>query len=112
LIELPDSGTAFGATVAMPPFTLGATASGGMVDSTYTLLEEDFPFHQLTDILNRNSVLNITTNDVVSSAGAVDATFSRIRLSARSTAATRSRATCSTRAPSPPAKSSRATPRR
>ena len=80
LIELPESDTAFGATVALPPFALGATASGGTVDSTYTLDEDDFPFHQLADILNRNSALNITTNDVVSSAGAVDATFTRIRL--------------------------------
>ena len=80
LIELPESDTGFGATVALPPFALGATASGGTVDSTYTLDEDDFPFHQLADILDRNSALNITTNDVVSSAGAVDATFSRIRL--------------------------------
>jgi cytochrome c peroxidase len=80
LIELPDPDTSFGATVALSPFVLGATASGGTVDSTYTLDEDDFPFHRLTDILNRNSALNITTNDVVSSAGAVDATFTRIRL--------------------------------
>src|SRR5262245_50767412 len=81
LIELPDPDTSFGATVALPPdFALGATASGGTVDSTYTLDPDDFPFHQLTDILNRNSTLKVTTNDVVSSAGAVDATFSRIRL--------------------------------
>ena len=80
LIELPDSDTTFGATVALPPFALGATASGGTVDSTYTLDEDDFPFHQLADILDRNSALNVTTNDVVSSAGAVDATFTRIRL--------------------------------
>ena len=50
------------------------------MDSTYTLDEDDFPFHQLADILNRNSALDFTTNDVVSSAGAVDATFTRIRL--------------------------------
>jgi hypothetical protein len=80
LIELPDPDTSFGATVDLSPFVLGATASGGTVDSTYTLDEDDFPFHRLTDILNRNSALNITTNDVVSSAGAVDATFTRIRL--------------------------------
>jgi cytochrome c peroxidase len=80
LIELPDSDTTFGATVALPPFALGATASGGTVDSTYSLDEDDFPFHRLLDPLNRNSTLQVTTNDVVSSAGAVDATFSRIRL--------------------------------
>jgi cytochrome c peroxidase len=80
LIELPESDTAFGATAALPPFALGATASGGTVDSTYSLVENDFPFHQLADSLNRNSALKVTTNDVVSSAGAVDATFSRIRL--------------------------------
>jgi hypothetical protein len=50
------------------------------VDSAYSLVEDDFPFHQLADIFDRNSALNITTNDVVSSAGAVDATFSRVRL--------------------------------
>ena len=80
LINLPDADTTFGATVALPPFALGATASGGIVNSTYILREDDFPFHQLDNILDRNSALKITTNDVVSSAGAVDATFSRIRL--------------------------------
>jgi cytochrome c peroxidase len=80
LIELPDADTTFGATVAASPFALGATASGGVVDSTYTLVADDFPFHQLANILDRNSGLEVTTNDVVSSAGAVDATFNRIRL--------------------------------
>ena len=68
LIELPD-----------PDTTFDTTASGGIVDSTYTLVEDDFPFHQLTDILDRNSQLPITTNDVTSSAGAFDATLTRIR---------------------------------
>ncbi len=80
LIELPTADDTFGATVALPPFTLGETASGGTADASYTLVEDDFPFHDLADILDRNSALNITTNDVVSSSGAVDATFNRIRL--------------------------------
>lgn len=80
LIRRPDADTSFGATVAQAPFTLGKTGSGGTVDSTYTLVDSDFPLHQLADITNRNSTIKITTNDAVSSPGAYGATFERIRL--------------------------------
>jgi cytochrome c peroxidase len=79
LLQLPELDPDFGATEAMGPFGLGETASGGMVDSTYQLVEGDFPFHQLADISDRNSQLLVTTNDVASSAGAVGATLTRIR---------------------------------
>lgn len=43
-----------------------ATGGGG---ANYTLLPEDFPFHRLTDPLDRNSAILFETDDVVSSHG-------------------------------------------
>jgi cytochrome c peroxidase len=79
LLELPELDADFGATAAVDPFGLGETASGGIIDSAYELVEGDFPFQQLADITDRNSQLLVTTNDVASSAGAVGATLTRIR---------------------------------
>jgi Di-haem cytochrome c peroxidase len=79
LLEQPEPDATFGAIEATAPFELDKTASGGTVDSTYTLVEADFPLHRLADILDRNSQLLITTNDVISSAGAFGATLTRIR---------------------------------
>jgi cytochrome c peroxidase len=79
LLEQPEPDLTFGAIEATGPFELDETASGGIVDSTYTLVEDDFPFHQLANILDRNSQLLIATNDVASSAGAYGATLTRIR---------------------------------
>ena len=41
----------------------------------YTLKADDFPFHQLTDPLNRNSVATRSNNDIVSSQGVLSRTF-------------------------------------
>jgi cytochrome c peroxidase len=43
LIELPDRDVEFGAIEAQDPLRLGKTASGGLVDSAYTLDPFDFP---------------------------------------------------------------------
>lgn len=59
--------TDFGAIA--PAAELGKTASGANARSNYTLVANDFPFHQLANPLNRNSTILISTNDVASSAG-------------------------------------------
>ena len=60
----------------------GETASGGEVDtlgSEYVMTPDDFPFHQLTDIGARNSNIEVTTNDVMSSAGSFDSTVAKVK---------------------------------
>lgn len=48
-------------------------------DATYTLLEEDFPLHHITDYKDRNSAILYSTNDVVSSNGSYDAIFGKLK---------------------------------
>jgi cytochrome c peroxidase len=50
------------------------TASGGH-GPNYTLRRTDFPFHQLSDPLDRNSAVLFDTNDVVSSPGTFGGAF-------------------------------------
>lgn len=78
LLAVPEPDPIFGAIEPLGPSAVGATASGLPSGSNYTLVEEDFPFHQLSDPRDRNSALHITTNDVVSSAGAYAATFTGV----------------------------------
>ena len=85
LLKLPTADTAFGSiadydgeplTTASP----GQTKSGATgIDGTYELQAADFPFHSLTDYTNRNSPLEITTDDVASSSGSFDSDFGRVR---------------------------------
>jgi cytochrome c peroxidase len=49
------------------------------LDATYTLLEEDFPLHHIADYKDRNSSILYSTNDVVSSNGAYDSVFSKLK---------------------------------
>src|SRR5262249_11068072 len=56
--------------------TFDPTASGGKGGPNYTLKAGDFPFHQLSNPLDRDSAVMFTTNDVVSSQGVQERTFS------------------------------------
>jgi len=47
----------------------GKTASGGQAGPNYTLVAEDFPFHQLENVLDRNSKVIYSTNDIAASMG-------------------------------------------
>lgn len=62
-----------------PDITFGAetglTASGELAGPNYALVEDDFPFHQLADSLDRNSEVLFDMNDVVSSQGTFDGGF-------------------------------------
>ncbi|MFT7624227.1 MAG: cytochrome c peroxidase, partial [Myxococcota bacterium] len=55
------------ADVIPPTFT--TMASGGSGGPNYTLVDSDFPFHQLADPADRNSVVLFDSDDVVGSAG-------------------------------------------
>ncbi len=60
---------------AVPPdTTFQATKSGGG-GVNYQLKQSDFPFHVLTDPLDRNSDIVFTTNDAASSQGTYGGTF-------------------------------------
>ena len=54
--------------------TFDATASGGG-GPNYTLTQDDFPFHQLSNPLDRDSAIDFTTNDVASSMGVFHTEF-------------------------------------
>lgn len=47
----------------------GRTASGAVAGANQSLAPEDFPFHQLSDPLDRNSAITFHTNDTSSSQG-------------------------------------------
>jgi cytochrome c peroxidase len=74
----PDPDLSFGAIEASFPFSLGDTAAGNPADSNYELEFLDFPFHQLAVPTDRNSAIDITTNDRVSSAGAFAHVFQKL----------------------------------
>jgi cytochrome c peroxidase len=59
---------------------LGYMPSGAKADSNYTLQPADLPLHRLLDEKNRNSPIVSTTNDRISSQGAFDGAFNRVRL--------------------------------
>jgi len=86
LMKLPVADTNFGNIAdydgePLLPSVLWQTKSGvtGM-DGTYELQAEDFPFHSLTDYTNRNSPIEITTDDVTSSSGSYDSDFGNVSL--------------------------------
>lgn len=62
----------------------GDTAFGnsplGAMSPNYQLTVNDFPFHMLQDPNDQNSLILSDTNDIVSSQGAFNATFSALRL--------------------------------
>jgi cytochrome c peroxidase len=78
--QLPAGDTSFGGVdsfdgegpLASP---VGVTASGGVVDSSYAVVSEDLPFHQLSDEHDRNSPILFTSNDILSSAGSFSNDF-------------------------------------
>lgn len=70
---LLDGDTSFGAIA--PAAQLGKTASGASAGPNYALVAADVPFHQLTNPLDRNSAIVISSNDVASSAGAYGRAF-------------------------------------
>jgi cytochrome c peroxidase len=58
----------------------GMMPSGSPAGPNYTLKPGDFPLHQLKDETDRNSPIKTTTNDRISSQGAFDGTFSRVKI--------------------------------
>ena len=91
LRAVPNADDKFGGTVA--PFPLGWSPSGsagltrgGFLDHTgkaaapnITLAANDFPFHQLKDVNDRESEILYDTNDVTSSQGVFDGLFIGLR---------------------------------
>src|SRR3954447_21788115 len=65
----PGGDTTFGDAVGH------LTGSGAKAGPNYQLKPADFPFHRLADVTNRNSAVLYDTNDVTSSAGAFNGTF-------------------------------------
>jgi len=57
----------------------GYMPSGALGDSNYVLTPADMPLHQLVDETDRNSPIVTTTNDRISSPGAYDHDFTRVR---------------------------------
>lgn len=57
------------------PSTLLKATRTGVGGPNYTLVPGDFPFHQLSDPLDRNSTVLFDSNDVVSSQGAFGGVF-------------------------------------
>lgn len=77
----PEGDTYFGSEYSETSEVLaGYMPSGALAGPNYTLTAADFPLHQLEDETNRDSRIRTTTNDRVSSAGAFDAEFTRVRL--------------------------------
>ena len=58
-----------------PDTSFQSTASGGNGGPNYTLVENDFPFHQFNNPDNRSSGVKFTTNDIVSSQGTFGGNF-------------------------------------
>lgn len=58
--------------------TFQKTASGADGGPNYTFRLSDFPFHQVSDPLNRDSTVTFTTDDGASSAGTSRATFNSV----------------------------------
>ena len=75
----PDGDTKFGSTYSDVTATRGTMPSGAWADSNYTLQPGDFPLHKLMDETDRNSKIISTTNDRISSQGAFDADFTRVK---------------------------------
>jgi cytochrome c peroxidase len=58
----------------------GKMPSGATAGANYLLKPADMPLHKLLDERNRNSQIVTTTNDRVSSQGAFDGTFTRVKI--------------------------------
>ncbi len=82
-LKEPKEDTSFGAIgdldgEPLPGAPLGRTRSGGYpIDATYELRAEDFPLYALSDYRDRNSPVEIATDDAVSSPGSYDSAFLR-----------------------------------
>jgi cytochrome c peroxidase len=70
-------------------FQAVADGAGG---ANFKLKSNDFPFHQLTNPLDRNSALKFETNDVVSSQGAFGGEFQHLNANGKETCAARANA--------------------
>jgi cytochrome c peroxidase len=89
-LQKPTEDTRFGSIItydgeiisgAQPGLTKSQIENGNLssLDATYRLLEDDFPLHHILDYKDRNSAILISTNDVVSSSGAYDSVFGKIK---------------------------------
>lgn len=77
----PDGDNTFGSTRSDTGAVLpGRMPSGAVADSNYLLKSADMPLHRLQDETNRNSSIVTTTNDRVSSLGAFDGNFTRVKI--------------------------------
>lgn len=77
----PNGDTTFGSERSETgQVAAGMMPSGAPAGSNYKLTAADFPLHQLEDETNRNSRIKTTTNDRISSQGAFDGTFTRVKL--------------------------------
>ena len=80
----PDGDHSFGSVASdTGEVAAGHMPSGALAGANYTLAKADFPLHHLTDKRDRNSPMRTTTNDVVSSQGSFDASFTRVRHAGR-----------------------------
>jgi len=61
---------------AVPPDMTFQHTRSGVGGVNYQLKQSDFPFHVVSDSLDRNSAIEFTTNDVSSSQGTFGGTFS------------------------------------
>ena len=75
----PDGDKRFGSLESDTGVRKGVMPSGAKAEANYTLKPQDFPLHQLSNKKDRNSPLITTTNDVVSSQGAFEGTFTDSR---------------------------------
>ncbi len=77
----PEGDSAFGSTRSDTGAVLpGNMPSGAPAGANYVLKPGDMPLHQLQDETNRNSPILTTTNDRVSSLGAFDGNFTRVKV--------------------------------
>lgn len=81
ITQNPDGDNTFGSarsdTGAVLP---GKMPSGAVAGSNYVLKAADLPLHQLENERDRNSAIRTTTNDRVSSQGAFDGNFTRVKI--------------------------------
>jgi cytochrome c peroxidase len=71
----PDLNNVAGAPLST---TFDPTATGNKGGPNYTLKAADFPFHQLQDPADRESIVAFDTNDVAGSAGVYPSAFGRL----------------------------------
>ena len=76
----PDGDSRFGSERSdTGDLASGRMPSGAIAGANYTLKKDDMPLHQLSNERDRNSPIITTTNDRVSSQGAFDGVFTKVK---------------------------------